>query len=393
MLAKWISTAVFVHLALWHLGTGAPWHFGTPAPWHFDEALHAQAPPVTARWFKGNTHTHTLNSDGDSTPDAVVRWYREHGYHFLVLTDHNFLTSTDALNALHGADQRFLVVKGEEVTDRFGPKPLHVNGLDVERLVAPQGGTSVVDVLQRNVDAIRGAGGIPHINHPNFRWAISPEELGQVRNTKLFEVYNGHPEVNNLGGGGVPGLEEAWDAILSSGTLLYGIAVDDAHVFKEPGNPHVAGPGRGWVMVRAERLDPRALLEALERGDFYASTGVVLEDVRVDGRTMIVNVKADEFAKYRVQFVGQHGRVLREIPQPHARYEFTGDEGYVRARVIESNGRMAWVQPVVVSPAKPPFAAATLTVGGLGVLSWLVAWRLPRPRRRSGSCSHLPGRT
>lgn len=99
----------------------------------------AQSAPSELRWFKGNTHTHTLNSDGDSTPDEVVRWYREHGYHFLVLTDHNFLTSIEALNALHGADQKFLVVRGEEVTDQFGEKPLHVNGLDLSRLVPPQG--------------------------------------------------------------------------------------------------------------------------------------------------------------------------------------------------------------------------------------------------------------
>src|SRR6187431_2304583 len=77
------------------------------------------APAQANRWFKGNTHAHTLNSDGDSTPDDVVRWYREHGYQFVVLTDHNFLTSVDGLNALHGASQRFLVVKGEEVTDKF----------------------------------------------------------------------------------------------------------------------------------------------------------------------------------------------------------------------------------------------------------------------------------
>lgn len=71
------------------------------------------APTQTLRWYKGNTHTHTLNSDGDSTPDEVVRWYREHGYHFLVLTDHNFLTSVEGLNALHGADEKFLVMKAK----------------------------------------------------------------------------------------------------------------------------------------------------------------------------------------------------------------------------------------------------------------------------------------
>jgi hypothetical protein len=309
-------------------------------------ALASQEPAT--RWYKGNTHTHTLNSDGDSTPDDVVRWYREHGYRFLVLTDHNFLTSVDALNALHGASEKFLVIRGEEVTDSLGDKSLHINGLDVERQVAPQGGTSVVDVLQRNVDAIRRERGVPHINHPNFRWSITTDELRQVQNNKLFEIYNGHPQVNNLGGGGVAGAEAAWDAILTSGTLLYGIAVDDAHTFKQPGNPGVAGPGRGWVMVRAERLEARALLAAMERGDFYASTGVELANYAVDGVSMTVAVKPTTFSKYRVQFVGKGGAVLKEAVEPTATYRFTGAEGYVRARVIESNGQMAWCQPVMI---------------------------------------------
>jgi hypothetical protein len=305
-----------------------------------------QTPPL--RWFKGNTHTHTLNSDGDSTPDDVVRWYREHGYHFLVLTDHNFLTETDALNALHGASDKFLVVKGEEVTDQFQGKPLHVNGLNVRERVTPQRGTSVVEVLQRNVDAIRRVFGVPHINHPNFGWAITADEMGAVRNNTLFEIYNGHPQVNILGGGGVPGLEAAWDAILSTGTLLYGIAVDDAHVFKQPGNPNVAGPGRGWVMVRAPRLDAAAVLEALERGDFYASTGVELSDYQVAATSMTVTVRQTKASKYRIQFIGRHSRLLQESIESPATYQFNGGEGFVRARVLESNGQIAWGQPVVV---------------------------------------------
>jgi hypothetical protein len=316
--------------------------------------LHAQSPPIasTARWYKGNTHTHTLNSDGDSTPDEVVRWYREHRYQFLVLTDHNFLTSVDGLNALHGADERFLVLKGEEVSARFDDKPLHLNGLDVNAIVMPQSGTSVVDVLQRNVDAIRQANGIPHINHPNFRWAITKEELGQVRNNRLFEIFNGHPQVNNVGGGGTAGIEEAWDSILSNGLLLYGVAVDDAHNFKDPGNPDVAGPGRGWVMVRAARLEARAILEAMERGEFYASTGVELDDYQATPRRMTVKVRATAFSKYRVQFIGSGGRLLSESVDTTATYEIRGDEGYVRARVLESNGRMAWCQPLVVKQAR-----------------------------------------
>jgi hypothetical protein len=306
------------------------------------------APSPQGRWYKGNTHTHTLNSDGDSTPDDVVRWYRQHGYQFLVLTDHNYLTSVDGLNALHGADEKFVVVKGEEVSDTHAGKSLHINGLDVNARVAPQGGTSVVDVLQRNVEAIRRANGVPHINHPNFRWSITREELEQVRGNRLFEIFNGHPQVNNLGGGGVPGMEEVWDEILSNGTLLYGVAVDDAHVFTQPGNPDVAGPGRGWIAVRAPRLEARALLEAIERGDFYASTGVELADYQTTPKQITVTVKPTAFAKYRIQFIGRGGRVLREVAEPTATYDIRGDEGYVRARVLESNGRMAWCQPAVL---------------------------------------------
>lgn len=325
--------------ALW-LGAGA-----------VERAAARAEQPSAVRWYKGNTHTHTLNSDGDSSPDDVVRWYREHGYHFVVLTDHNFLTSIDGLNALMGADERFLVVRGEEVTDRFETKPIHVNGLAVRSLVPPQGGRSVVETVQRNVDAIRAAEGVPHINHPNFGWSITADELAQVRNNRLFEIFNGHPMVNNLGGGGVPGLEEAWDTILSRGVLLYGIAVDDAHHFKRPWDPEASKPGQGWIHVRAARLAVPDLLAALERGDFYASTGVELQDYQVTPARVTVSVRARPFEKYRIRFIGSGGRLLKEAVSTPATYDITGAEGYVRVKVLGSNGRVAWTQPVMV-PAR-----------------------------------------
>ena len=222
-----------------------------------------------------------------------------------------------------------------------------MNGLEVSGIVEPQHGSSVLDVMQRSVDAIRNAGGVPHINHPNFGWAITADELKAVRNDKLFEIYNGHHQVNNLGGGGVPGMEEVWDRLLSSGKLIYGIADDDAHVFKQPGNPNVAGPGRAWVVVRAARLAPRLIVEALEHGEFYASTGVELEDYQVTARDMTVTIRQQLFSKYRVQFIGRNGHVLKEVTSSPATYTFTGDERYVRAKVFESNGRIAWTQPVI----------------------------------------------
>jgi hypothetical protein len=320
-------------------------------------AVGSQRQPMAAgdglRWYKGNTHTHTLNSDGDSTPDDVVRWYREQRYDFLFLTDHNYLTDVSALQALHGADEQFLVIKGEEVTAQLGDKPLHINGLNVSRVVEPGTGSTVVEVLQRSVDAIRAADGVPHVNHPNFRWAITPEELGAIRNNTLFEVYNGHPMVNNLGGGDLPGMESMWDTILSQGTTLYGVASDDAHHFKRPWDLTASRPGMGWVVVRAASLDANAILAAMERGDFYSSTGVTLSALRTSNREVSLAVQKDNWSKYRIEFIGRDGRVLEVATDSPATYRIRGDEGYVRARVIESNGRMAWTQPVMLTAAVP----------------------------------------
>ncbi len=102
------------------------------------------------------------------------------------------------MNALHGADERFLVVKGEELSDTVGGKPLHVNGLDVSDTVAAPQGSSVADVVERSVDAIRAKGGVPHVNHPNFGWAIAGDDLAAVERFRLLEIFNGHPQVNNL---------------------------------------------------------------------------------------------------------------------------------------------------------------------------------------------------
>ena len=295
-------------------------------------------------WYKGNLHTHTINSDGDSSPDVVVRWYKEHRYNFLVLTDHNYLTAIDGLGSIFGAADKFLLVRGEEVTDHFEKKPIHVNALNLHTLVPPQSGASVVDTIQRNVDAIRKAGAMPSINHPNFGWAITADDLRRVENDKLFEVYNGHPVVNNLGGGGVPGMEQVWDILLTGGRRMYAIAVDDAHYFQQWG-PQFSNPGRGWVSVRARELSAEALIEAIDRGDFYDSTGITLSEVVRDGATLRIAIQAAPSLKYTTEFIGG-GKVLKTSFDNPAAYTLTASDPYVRARVLASSGEMAWTQPL-----------------------------------------------
>jgi hypothetical protein len=289
-------------------------------------------------WYRGNLHTHTTNSDGDSPPDEVVAWYRDAGYDFLALTDHDFLT----LPAYHSdAAGPMLLVHGEEVT----AGDVHVNGLGIRSTIPPIIGASVAQTLQLNVDAVRDDGGMASVNHPNYRWQVTSADLVVLEGCHLLEVFNGGPETNNGGGPGRPSHDQLWDAVLSAGRRFHAIAVDDAHYFKVFGRPY-SNPGRGWVHIHAARLDEASLLEALRAGDFYASTGVELAEVSAGRRELAVDIVQHYDLAYRTTFIGQGGRVLDVRDGVEPRYEIRGDEGYVRARIDDSDGLSAWVQPV-----------------------------------------------
>ena len=110
------------------------------------------------RWFRGNTHAHTTESDGDSPPEHVARWYKEHQYQFLVLSDHNVFTDPARLSAL--VDSSFLLIAGEEVSASFQQKPVHVNGLNIPGVIAARTDSTLVGTIQKNVDAIREVRGV-----------------------------------------------------------------------------------------------------------------------------------------------------------------------------------------------------------------------------------------
>ncbi len=395
----------------------------------------------TTRWWKGNLHTHSLWSDGDDYPEMILDWYKANGYHFAALSDHNVLNQGERWIDLEAAggpdvlskykerfgdewvDEReegdarqvrlktlpeyrglfevpgeFLLIQSEEITDRFEKKPVHVNATNLRDLIEPRGGTSVSDVMQRNVDAVleqRESTGqlmFPHINHPNFGWAVKVEDLIALRGEKFFEVYNGHPAVRNEGDDARPSTERMWDILLAERLaggedVMYGLAVDDSHEYHEFGSGRV-NPGRGWVMVRAAGLDAEAIVQAMEAGDFYASSGVTLEEIRVSESGVSLTIRPDPGVEYRSQFIGTRkgydrekteiqiedgdgttvlnrysdeiGEVLAEVPGSEPGYEFVGDEMYVRARVVstrlkanpyrEGEFETAWIQPVVIGP-------------------------------------------
>jgi hypothetical protein len=373
-------------------------------------------------WYRGNTHTHTLWSDGDAAPEAAVAWYRDRGYHFLVLSDHNVFQDAetwfpvaedgqgrlkpaelDALVARFGAEQvatratdgrremrlltlpelqrrfeahgEFLLMPGEEVTASFDKLPVHVNALNLAGVVpAPQGG-SAAEVLNAALDAIAAHGAahgrpvLAHLNHPNFGWGLTWQDLAAMRADRFFEVYNGHRGVRNHGDAEHPSTEAIWDRALTLRLTelglppLYAVATDDSHHYF--GAP-TAQPGRGWIQVRARELTAAALIEAMRRGDFYASSGVVLREVERGRRSYRVEIAAEPGVEYRTRFVGTRagsggigppGELLLETAANPAVYRCRGDELYVRAVVVssrlhpnpfaEGDRETAWTQPLI----------------------------------------------
>lgn len=301
--------------------------------------------PATARWYKGNTHTHTRMSDGDTPPLDVARWYKSNGYDFLVLSDHNVFTDPANLSAV--VDSTFLLIGGEELTAAFDRTPVHVNGLNLRAVVPPVTGPTLLQTLQGNVDAVRAAAGVPHINHPNLLPALDAWVLAGVRNLRLFEIFNGHPLANNDGSFTQPSMEAVWDKLLTDGHEIYGIAVDDAHHFATFG-PDRSNPGRGWIAIRASRLEPVELMMRLEAGSFYASTGVTVDAIELRSNELVIQIRGGADERFRTDFIGAGGELLGRSHTNPARYQLRGRERYVRAKVFDGSGRVAWTQPAFV---------------------------------------------
>ena len=388
-----------------------------------------------ARWWKGNTHTHTLWSDGDDFPEMAVDWYKQHGYAFVSITDHNTLATEerwwpvpaagigreayekyrarfrDDVEERRRGDTlvvrlkrpneyashfthpgRFLLIPGEEITQYLERRAAHVNVLNVADVIPAQPGATLVEMLSRDIDAVRdqaqktGRKINAVLNHPNFLWSQTAEDLLQLPALRFFEVYNGHPLVNVQGDSVHASNERIWDIVLthrfaSGGGPLYGVGTDDTHDYHRVG-PGTRSAGRGWIAVRASQLNADTLMEAMQRGEFYASSGVELADVRRDGRRLSLEIVGAPGVTYTTQFIGTRrgwdttsvamrdsagravtrrysadvGAVLVEVPGASPSYTMRGDELYVRARVVSSRRKpnasypgeleMAWTQPV-----------------------------------------------
>ncbi|HWX20165.1 MAG TPA: CehA/McbA family metallohydrolase [Candidatus Binatia bacterium] len=327
--------------------------------------------PAELTWYKGVVHAHAnwgAPQLPTTSPDVVVRWYREHNYNFVSVTDLNYYTPPEGLKALFDAPGRFLVVPGTEPSKepiQPGNKIVDTIGIGIKGPVDAPTGDTVAKVLDSEAKAIRRKGGLPIAAHPNLTYAVTATDLlasDQTPGPRFFEVWNTEPGMNNLGGGGKPSTEQIWDEVLSAGRTMYAVAVDDSHHFyefvssRQAGSP-LSNPGKAWIEVRASELSVPALLEAMKRGDFYATTGVILASY--EATPAAIRIGLSDHTRdlgwslpganpqlYRTEFIGKGGKLLKLDESLNPAYEFTGSELYVRARITNSDGQVAWTQPV-----------------------------------------------
>ncbi len=311
--------------------------------------------------FKANLHTHTTLSDGVLTPEEVKERYLEQGISIVAFTDHNVLIDHSDLT-----DERFLALNGYEVdiTEKENPRPfgskktchlcfiakdpairtqvcynknkyltpdreylrekLTFDRDDYERVYSREGVNDAIRLGKEN-------GFYVTYNHPTWSRESWPEYSG-YEGMDAMEIWNsacnvlGYPEVN----------DRVYDDLLSQNKRLFCVAADDIH---KP--VHLA---LGWIVLRAPELSYGAVIEALEKGYYYASTGPEIRDLWVEDGT--VHVTAAPVREICFSTGSRHAkRAVSEDGSPITEAEFPlkpETDGYFRVTVTDEIGRKAW---------------------------------------------------
>ncbi len=289
------------------------------------------------KMLRGNLHTHTTRSDGRGSPETVVRHYAALGYDFLALTDHCVYNYRS-----YGPQTDLMILPGLEVDTNITEGRHHCfhmlclgsgkedgNAFEQDEKYGPFASADCAKA-QEMLDGIVSRGNVPVFCHPQWS-GNSAREMLAVTGYSLMEIWNS----------GVAVACETdtnaayWDELLAAGRRVYGVATDDSHL--------VATDGLGYVMVRAEKT-PRSVLDALQKGAFYASCGPEIHDFYVEDGKAVVLCSPAASITFRT-FYGPYGVARADGITGHQDNLLPGS-GYVRAVVTDAQGRRAWTNPI-----------------------------------------------
>lgn len=282
--------------------------------------------PYTApgTFRKAQLHCHTTASDGRISPRDLLGMYKDAGYTFVAITDHNRVTRYDDLNG-----PAFLAVHGTEDTvthllPLLGP---HLGRLFVD--ARSRRGTA-----QARIDATTAAGGIASLCHPTWsgnlwtaRW--DPKEAIGLGGYQLMEIWNPHSRSDRD--------VALWHTVLRArgrSAPVWAVAVDDCHRHDQF--------DRGWIMAKVAEISAEALKRSLKAGAFYATTGVTA-DFGADED--VVWASWSDPPDCGIRFIDAQGNLRTESDSREARYRVRGDERFVLVEIASRAGARAWSQP------------------------------------------------
>lgn len=313
--------------------------------------------PENGQYYKGNLHSHTTNSDGHLTPEEAVALFRAHGYSFLCLSEHD--RYTDYRNTFNSSD--FIILPGLEASanlmDPSVPgarlKVHHMHGIlgnsamqeaalahfgHKEYLPVPvfEGEWDGLAVAENVRDTLEAHGCLVTYNHPIWS-RVDAEDFCDLDGIWALEIYN-YGTVNESN----TGFDTTyWDKILRSGRQLFAFASDDNH--NEGLFDDACG---GWIVVKADKLEHDAIIDAMLAGHYYSSSGPEIYNWGIkEGSIVWVDCSPCE----RVNFIcGGYINAGGTIIAPtrdgmkHVEFALKGTETYVRIECIDHAGKTAW---------------------------------------------------
>ncbi len=317
-------------------------------------------------WIRGSTCAHSSRGEGDTPPEFVAKWYHDNGYSFVVMSDKNLFYNVKEV-VLPGNEPKrkdFVLVPGETVVDaRSG---VRVGVINNGRVIPSPIEKSAALFVQTVLDDTAMAGGVAVIKHPNFGYGLTLADLSGLKGVLHMEVYSTRPGANNDGDKDHPSAEALWDALLTKGKAVYGVACDDFTSYAK------IPPVRAWIMVATDSLEPKDIASAIRNGEFYSTTGVLLSGFKAaqDEYSVAVDVEKMEALRRefklhgtpapdadegcRIDFIGAKGEIIKSSSWSSSSLGVDKDYPYVRAKVSYTfknrDGQLeqvfAWTQPV-----------------------------------------------
>jgi hypothetical protein len=203
-------------------------------------------------WYKGELHCHTVHSDGDSTPEEIVRHAESLNLDFLAITDHNNRTQGIDLMSI---DTDLMLIPGYEVTTYYGHWNIWGDNGWIDFRVQ-----SADDLAQRIAEANR-RGFLISCNHPRPYgpdWAFPA-----VNGFQCIEVWNGPWQLLNST------CLAFWEAKLRRGEQLTAVGGSDHHFTRRD---HIARLGHPTTYIYCpDQPSPAGLLRALRAGHAFVT--------------------------------------------------------------------------------------------------------------------------